>query len=95
MTAILNLCYEMDVLALKGRNIHCIKRMQLSLEKQCASVLYANEPMDTRLIKLDKKDIAYFQFILEGYEGLATATTIDKNRAVVKIFIAPRLCAGD
>jgi hypothetical protein len=45
--------------------------------------------MDTRYIELDKKDIAFFQFILEGYEGLATATTIDNNRAVVKIFISP------
>ena len=45
--------------------------------------------MEIKYILLHKRDIAYFQFILEGYEGLATATTIDKNKAVVKLFIMP------
>jgi len=40
-------------------------------------------------VKLNKRDIAYFQFILEGYEGLVTATTINKKDAVVKLFIMP------
>ncbi len=63
--------------------------MQFTLEKEGVSVLYGKELMDAQYIELDKKDIAYFQFILEGYDGLVTATTIDKNRAVVKVFIAP------
>ncbi len=42
-----------------------------------------------KYIKLDKKDIAYLHFILEGYEGMATATTIDKKAAVVKLFVPP------
>jgi hypothetical protein len=40
-------------------------------------------------IKINKKDIAYMQFILEGYEGMVTATTIDKKGAVVKLFVMP------
>ncbi len=45
--------------------------------------------MEERHLKLNKKDIAYLQFILEGYEGLVTATTIDKKAAIVKLFIVP------
>jgi hypothetical protein len=40
-----------------------------------------------KLLKLNKKNISYLQFILEGYEGLAMPTTIDKNQALVKLFI--------
>lgn len=45
--------------------------------------------LKTKYIRIPKKDICYFQFILEGYEGFITATTIDKKRAVVKLFIMP------
>ncbi len=42
-----------------------------------------------KYLKLKKKNISLLQFILEGYEGFATVTTIDKNAAVVKLFIMP------
>ena len=45
--------------------------------------------MPLKYLKLKKADISRLQFILEGYEGFATATTIDKNIAVVKLFIVP------
>lgn len=47
--------------------------------------------MPLKYLKLKRKDIARLQFIIEGHEGLATCTTIDKNRAVVKLFIMPDL----
>jgi hypothetical protein len=48
-----------------------------------------NESAAERFYRLQRKDIAYFQFILEGYGGLATATTIDNKRGIVKLFIMP------
>lgn len=36
---------------------------------------------------LPKENISRLSFILEGYEGSATVTTIDKTRAIVKLFI--------
>ncbi len=38
-----------------------------------------------RYFILPRKDIALFQFILEGYEGLATVTTLDPQGATVKV----------
>jgi hypothetical protein len=38
-------------------------------------------------ITLKKKNISLLTFILQGYEGFAIATTIDKTRAIVKLFI--------
>ncbi len=35
--------------------------------------------------RLQAKDLALFKFILEGYEGLAMVTTIDRQAAVIKI----------
>lgn len=43
----------------------------------------------TRNLKLDRRDIAYVKYILEGYEGLATVTTIDRSEAVIRLFIMP------
>ena len=34
-------------------------------------------------------DISRFQFIIEGYEGLATVTTIDAKKARIAVFIMP------
>ncbi len=45
--------------------------------------------MPNRYLKLKRNDIARLQFIFEGHEGLGTCTTIDKNKAVVKLFIMP------
>jgi intein/homing endonuclease len=40
-----------------------------------------------KYLTLPKKNISLLTFILQGYEGCATATTIDKTRAIVKLFI--------
>ncbi|MDO9516260.1 MAG: DUF4911 domain-containing protein [Syntrophales bacterium] len=46
--------------------------------------------MITRNLRLDRRDIAYVKYILEGYEGLATVTTIPTCReAVVQLSIVP------
>lgn len=39
--------------------------------------------------KINRRDISYIKFILEGYEGLAIVTTIDRYDAIVKLVIAP------
>ena len=36
-----------------------------------------------------RRDIAYVKYILEGYEGLVTVTTIDRSEAVVQLSIVP------
>jgi hypothetical protein len=43
----------------------------------------------TKNLRLGRRDIAYVKYILEGYEGLATLTTIDKSEAVVQLSILP------
>ena len=43
-----------------------------------------------RNLRLNRRDIAYVKYILEGYEGLATVTTIPTCReAVVQLSILP------
>ena len=45
--------------------------------------------MPNKYLKLKRNDIARLQYIFEGHERLGTCTTIDKNRAIVKLFIMP------
>jgi len=47
--------------------------------------------MDTHSIyfRLRRKDIAYFKFIIESYEGMAVVRTKDPREAVVELMIAP------
>jgi hypothetical protein len=40
-----------------------------------------------RYFKINRKDIATVQFIIEGYEGMATVTTIDSHEAIIQISI--------
>jgi hypothetical protein len=40
-----------------------------------------------KYVTLKRKNISLLVFILQGYEGFATVTTIDKTRAIVKLFI--------
>jgi len=42
-----------------------------------------------KYLHLKRENVSLLRFILEGYEGFATATTIDKNRAIVKLFVMP------
>ena len=37
--------------------------------------------------KIKRKNIEIVQFIIEGYEGMATVTTIDSREAVIQISI--------
>jgi hypothetical protein len=47
--------------------------------------------MDTQSIylRLQRKDIAYFKFIVESYEGMAVVRTKDPHEAVVELMVAP------
>ena len=45
--------------------------------------------MIKKWLKLKTKDIVLVQFIIEGYEGLATVTTIDNKRAIIQVAIMP------
>ncbi len=47
--------------------------------------------MDTysKYFRIRRKDIAYFKFILESYEGMAVVRTKDPTEAIVELMIAP------
>jgi hypothetical protein len=47
--------------------------------------------MDTqsRYYRLRRKDIAYFKFIIESYEGMAVVRTKDPYEAIVELMVAP------
>ena len=42
-----------------------------------------------KTLKIHPRDIAYIQFILEGYEGLATISTVDPHEARIDFSIMP------
>jgi len=42
-----------------------------------------------RYFLLDRRDLAYLTFILEAYEGLATLSTVDKQKTLVSITTFP------
>ncbi|NWF93503.1 MAG: DUF4911 domain-containing protein [Syntrophaceae bacterium] len=47
--------------------------------------------MDTqsRYFRLHRRDIAYFKFIIESYEGMAVLRTRDPREAIVELMVAP------
>lgn len=47
--------------------------------------------MDTtsKYLRLQRKDIAYFKFIIESYEGMAVVRTKNPQEAVVELLVAP------
>ena len=47
--------------------------------------------MDTqsKYFRLSRKDIAYFKFIIESYEGMAVVRTKDPHEAIVELMVAP------
>ncbi len=47
------------------------------------------QKMIKKYFKLKRKDIALVQFIIEGYEEMATVTTIDPQTAIIQISIIP------
>jgi hypothetical protein len=49
------------------------------------------EIMDTqsRYYRIHRRDIAYFKFILESYDGMAVVRTKDPYEAIVELMVAP------
>lgn len=47
------------------------------------------QAMIMKWFKINKSDIALVQFIIEGYEGLATVSTIDPKVAILQVLIMP------
>jgi hypothetical protein len=45
--------------------------------------------MIKKWFKLQRKYIAIVQFIIEGYEGMATVTTMDPREAIIQISVMP------
>jgi hypothetical protein len=47
--------------------------------------------MDTtsKYFRLHRKDIAYFKFIIESYDGMAVVRTKDPHEAIVELMVAP------
>jgi hypothetical protein len=40
-----------------------------------------------RFFRMPPRDIAYFQFVIEAYDGIATVSTVDSRAAVVMLCI--------
>lgn len=47
------------------------------------------QAMIMKWFKINKSDIMLVQFIIEGYEGLATVSTIDPKAAILQVLIMP------
>lgn len=45
--------------------------------------------MIKKRFKIKRQNINIVQFIIEGYEGMATVTTIDPREAVIQVSIMP------
>jgi hypothetical protein len=48
----------------------------------------------TKYFRIDRREIAYFKFILEAYDGIAGVSTLDPLAGIVKLSIAPG-CEAD
>ncbi|WP_372680783.1 DUF4911 domain-containing protein [Desulfosarcina sp.] len=42
-----------------------------------------------RVYRLDRCQISFVKFILEGYDNVAVMSTLDPRQALVQVFIAP------
>jgi hypothetical protein len=47
-----------------------------------------------KYFRIDRKQIAYLKFILEGYDGMAVLSTLDPESGVVMLDIGPG-CEAD
>ena len=47
-----------------------------------------------RSLRIDRRQIAYFKFILEAYEGVALLRTVDAQQGTVELLIGPG-CEND
>ena len=48
----------------------------------------------TQYYRMDRREIAYFKFIIEAYDGIAVVSTLDPLAGIVKLSIAPG-CEAD
>jgi hypothetical protein len=46
-------------------------------------------PGGRRYFRLDRRDLVYFKFILEAYEGLTTLSTVEKEGVTVVVTAPP------
>jgi hypothetical protein len=53
------------------------------------SLTSKNMDTQSRYFRLRRKDIAYFKFIIESYEGMAVIRTKDPHVAIVELMVAP------
>ncbi len=47
-----------------------------------------------KYLRVDRREIHFLKFIFEGYDGMATVTTIDPDLGIVLLSISPG-CEGD
>jgi hypothetical protein len=45
--------------------------------------------MIKKYYKIERKNIIVVQFIMEGYEGMATVSTLDARKAILAVSIMP------
>ncbi|MCG6907378.1 MAG: DUF4911 domain-containing protein [Desulfobacteraceae bacterium] len=48
----------------------------------------------TRILRIDRRNIAFLKFVLEAYEGIAVLTTLERDSGTVRLAIAPG-CEGE
>jgi hypothetical protein len=48
----------------------------------------------TRILRIDRRNIAFLKFVLEAYEGIAVLTTLERDPGTVRLAIAPG-CEGE
>ena len=51
--------------------------------------MVALKAMIRRCFKIKTSDITLVQFIIEGYDGMATVSTIDPKAAIIQVLIMP------
>ena len=42
-------------------------------------------------VQVPRREIAYFNFLLESYEGLASVRTIDPQQGILELMVPPEL----
>jgi len=61
----------------------------LSIELSTLSLILQNMDTQSRYFRVRRKDIAYFKFIIESYEGMAVVRTKDPHEAIIELMVAP------
>ena len=61
--------------------------------RELAEVGSASFTTETLYFRLDRRDLVYFKFILEAYEGLTTLSTVAKEGPVVSVSYEPAVRA--